>query len=80
MKSTLANLWRPHGGVMISNLGDKLLLFRFYYELDFDRLQNGHFLVEGSPWTFNGHLLVFHRLPKGEDSMEVLLVFTDFWV
>ncbi|TYH62365.1 hypothetical protein ES332_D07G116100v1 [Gossypium tomentosum] len=55
MKSTLANLWRPHGG-------------------------NGHFLVEGSPWTFNGHLLVFHRLPKGEDSMEVLLVFTDFWV
>ncbi|MBA0818940.1 hypothetical protein Gohar_021261 [Gossypium harknessii] len=66
MKSTSANLWHPHGGVMISNLGDKL--------------QNGHLLVEGSPWTLNGHLLVFHRLPKGEDSMEVLLVFTDFWV
>lgn len=74
MKLTLINLWHPYGGVRISNLVDKHFLFRFYYEIDFDRF------LEGSSWTFNGHLLVFHKLRKGEDSMVVSLVFVDFWV
>ncbi|MBA0600113.1 hypothetical protein Gorai_006311, partial [Gossypium raimondii] len=30
--------------------------------------------------TFNGHLLVFHRLRRGEDPLVVPLVFVDFWV
>ncbi|MBA0843769.1 hypothetical protein Goarm_000929, partial [Gossypium armourianum] len=34
----------------------------------------------GSPWTFNNHLLVLHRLRKGEDPNFVPLVFVEFWV
>ncbi|MFQ6646285.1 hypothetical protein Gotur_019584 [Gossypium turneri] len=30
--------------------------------------------------TFNGRLLVFHRLWRGEDPLVVPLVFVDFWV
>ncbi|KAK5842621.1 hypothetical protein PVK06_004998 [Gossypium arboreum] len=74
MKSTLANIWHPHGGVTISDLRVKRLMFKFYYEIDFDRF------LEGSPWTFIGHLLVFYSLRKGEDPMVVPLIFVDFWV
>ncbi|MBA0760158.1 hypothetical protein Gotri_022922 [Gossypium trilobum] len=73
MKSILANLWHPHG-VTISDLSEKRFMFKFYYEIDFDRF------LEGSPWTFNGHLLVFHSVRKGEDPMVVPLIFVDFWV
>ncbi|MBA0675251.1 hypothetical protein Goari_016805 [Gossypium aridum] len=31
-------------------------------------------------WTFNNHLLVFHRLKEEEDPMEVPLVFSAFWI
>ncbi|MBA0843186.1 hypothetical protein Goarm_000397 [Gossypium armourianum] len=31
-------------------------------------------------WTFNNHLLVFHRLKDGEDPMKVLLVLSTLWV
>lgn len=72
MKSMLPNLCHPHGGVSISSLGDKRFLFQFYYEIDFDRF------LKGSPWTFNGHLLVFHRLHKGEDPLVVPLTSIDF--
>ncbi|MBA0605569.1 hypothetical protein Godav_018132 [Gossypium davidsonii] len=34
----------------------------------------------GPLWTFNNHLLVFHRLKEEEDPMEVPLVFSAFWI
>ncbi|PPS16181.1 hypothetical protein GOBAR_AA04400 [Gossypium barbadense] len=37
-------------------------------------------VIQGSPWTFNNHLLVFHQLEKGEDPLQVLLYYVDFWV
>ncbi|MBA0737009.1 hypothetical protein Gogos_010492 [Gossypium gossypioides] len=33
-----------------------MFLFRFFHQLDIDRV------VKGAPWAFNNHLLVFHRL------------------
>ncbi|MBA0850686.1 hypothetical protein Goshw_004284 [Gossypium schwendimanii] len=36
--------------------------------------------LEGSPWTFNNHLLFFHRLREGEDPMVVSLFWSKFWV
>ncbi|PPS15816.1 hypothetical protein GOBAR_AA04764 [Gossypium barbadense] len=72
IKAALTNPWHPHSGVTIFDWGDKRFLFRFYYEIDFD------IFFEGSPWTFNGHLLVFHRLHKGDDPFMVSLIFTDF--
>ncbi|MBA0699400.1 hypothetical protein Goari_001041 [Gossypium aridum] len=46
----------------------------FFHEVDMDRV------LWGSPWTFNNHLLVLHRLRKGEDPNFVPLVFVEFWV
>ncbi|MBA0632475.1 hypothetical protein Godav_001205 [Gossypium davidsonii] len=46
----------------------------FFHEVDMDRV------LWSSPWTFNNHLLVLHRLRKGEDPNFVPLVFVEFWV
>ncbi|MBA0845366.1 hypothetical protein Goarm_022139 [Gossypium armourianum] len=43
----------------ISDLGEKQYLFRFYNKV-----------VNGVPWAFNNHLLVFHRLENNEDPMQ----------
>ncbi|MBA0814667.1 hypothetical protein Gohar_020479 [Gossypium harknessii] len=41
MRNTLANLWHPIGGVVIFDLGDKRFLFKFYHEVDMNRVING---------------------------------------
>ncbi|MBA0551020.1 hypothetical protein Golob_021924 [Gossypium lobatum] len=61
-------------GISISNLGEKRFLFWSYVEVDIARV------IQGSPWTFSNHLLVFHRLEKGEDPIQVSLYYVDFWV
>lgn len=72
MRSNLANLWHLHRGVTIMNLGEKRFLFQFYYEIDLDCF------LDGSLWTLNNHLLVYHRLREGEDPMTVPLFWLDF--
>ncbi|MFQ6662351.1 hypothetical protein Gotur_030209, partial [Gossypium turneri] len=74
MRTVLANLWHPLGGVSIADVGEKRFVFQFYCEMGFDRV------VKGAPWTFNNHLLVFHHLKQGEDPLEVDLLYTEFWV
>lgn len=74
MKNTMANLWHPLKGVQISDLGGKQYLFRFFHELDLERL------IIGTPWTFTNQLLVCHRLKEEDDPMEVPLVFSTFSV
>ncbi|MBA0592301.1 hypothetical protein Gorai_009284, partial [Gossypium raimondii] len=36
--------------------------------------------MDGDPWTFNNHLLVYHRLQLGEDPLRVPLHFVDYWI
>ncbi|MBA0878623.1 hypothetical protein Goshw_013947 [Gossypium schwendimanii] len=74
MKRSWSNLaFRTLRGISISDLGEKRFLFRFYIEMDIERV------IQGNPWTFINHLLVFHRLEKGEDPLQVSLSFVDFW-
>ncbi|MFQ6623646.1 hypothetical protein Gotur_003348 [Gossypium turneri] len=40
---------------------DKHILFRFYSKIDLK------WVMDGMPWFFNRHLIVFHRLIRGED-------------
>ncbi|MBA0803259.1 hypothetical protein Gohar_013495 [Gossypium harknessii] len=42
--------------------------------MDIERVENG------SPWTFNNHLLILHRLRDDEDSLLIPLIFSNFWV
>ncbi|MBA0791049.1 hypothetical protein Gohar_015651 [Gossypium harknessii] len=56
------------------DLGMKRFLFKFFNGMDVDRV------VQGSPWTFNNHLLIIHCLKKDEDPLQAPLVFSPFWV
>ncbi|MBA0805041.1 hypothetical protein Gohar_004586 [Gossypium harknessii] len=38
------------------------------------------YVMDGNPWTFNNHLLVYHRLQLGEDPLRVPLHFVDYWI
>lgn len=74
LRNTLAELWHPIGGVFVKDLGDKRILFQFFHEVDIQRV------LSGTPWFFNNHLILFHRIKPGEDPSTVLLVQADFWV
>ncbi|MBA0573601.1 hypothetical protein Golob_000868 [Gossypium lobatum] len=54
MKNTMTNLWHPLRGVQISDLRGRRYLFKFFHEMDID------WVVNGTPWTFNNHLLMIH--------------------
>lgn len=67
MRSTLANVWHPIGGVSIIDLENRRFLFRFYNTVDVDRVDRNGL------WNFNSHLLMTHRLGKGDDLLNVSL-------
>ncbi|MBA0700959.1 hypothetical protein Goari_027455 [Gossypium aridum] len=74
MRTVLRKLWHPLEGLLITKMEDKRVLFQFYNELDLKRV------TDGTPWFFNKHLIIFHRMERGEDPVQVLLVFSNFWV
>ncbi|KAK5794707.1 hypothetical protein PVK06_035948 [Gossypium arboreum] len=45
------------------------------YRLFFDLKK----VSEGMSWTFNRHLIIFHKLEQGEDLLEVPLNYSIFW-
>ncbi|MBA0825107.1 hypothetical protein Goarm_021719, partial [Gossypium armourianum] len=61
------NMWHPLGGVLISDLGENRYSCKFYQKLGIDRV------INGAPWTFNNHLLLFHQLGENENPLEVSL-------
>lgn len=59
-QALLAYLWHSlEGGVVIFGLGDNLFIFQFFYYVDFIKV------IQGVPWIFNNHFLVFGRLFSG---------------
>ncbi|KAK5794045.1 hypothetical protein PVK06_035237 [Gossypium arboreum] len=74
IRNTMANIWHPLEGVQILDLGEKRFLFKFFNEIDISRV------IIGAPWTFNNHLLVFHRIGENEDPMDIPLVYSDWWI
>ncbi|MBA0819469.1 hypothetical protein Gohar_021233 [Gossypium harknessii] len=74
LRNTFADLWHPLRGVSITELENKRILFRFYSEIDLKRV------LDGIPWFFNRHLIVFHRLRGGEEPNLIPLWHTAFWV
>lgn len=61
MKSTMANLWHPVRGVQILDLEEKRFLFQFFHSMTIEMV------LKSSPWTCNNHLLLLHKLQRGED-------------
>ncbi|GMI93514.1 hypothetical protein HRI_003020700 [Hibiscus trionum] len=74
MRNTMADVCHPLGGISVTDIGEKRICFKFYHEIDISRV------LEGSPWFFNNHLLLLHRLLPGEDPLLVPLNLVNFWV
>ncbi|CAN1769947.1 Uncharacterized protein At4g02000 [Linum perenne] len=74
LQHRLASLWRPGKGMTVVDLGQKLLLFRFYHEADLK------WVIERGPWTFDYALLVLREIGSGETPTTVPLNTADFWV
>ncbi|MBA0601412.1 hypothetical protein Gorai_004589 [Gossypium raimondii] len=70
LRNTLADLWHPLGGATISDIGDKRILFRFYYEIDLKRV------CEDMSWTFNRHMIIFHKVKQREDPLQVPFIYS----
>ncbi|CAN1847889.1 hypothetical protein LINPERHAP1_LOCUS38706 [Linum perenne] len=52
MHHHLANIWRPGKGVMIEELGNRLILLCFYHERDL------RWVIDYGSWSFDNSLLV----------------------
>lgn len=57
----IAYFWHPIWGICISDLGEKRFLFQFFHEVDVQRV------LARTPWFFNNHLLLLHRIQPGDD-------------
>ncbi|MBA0560769.1 hypothetical protein Golob_017647 [Gossypium lobatum] len=68
MRNTMTNLWHLVKGVQISDLGEKRFLFKFFHEIDMERVVNETY------WTFNNHFLMIHC------SLKAPLIFAYFWI
>lgn len=74
MRDTLSKIWRPGKGVTISETEKGLYLFQFYHRLDMERV------VNGGPWSYDNHLLVFGRVQLGVAMTTIPLFHVAFWV
>ncbi|MBA0798381.1 hypothetical protein Gohar_008973, partial [Gossypium harknessii] len=71
LQNTPAYLWHPLGGVTISYIGDKRILFRFYYEVDLKRLCE-------VPFIYSIFCVHIHNLPLGFMSKGMARQFGNF--
>ena len=62
---TFRPLWRTKGGFNVTIGGENILLFAFELEVDVERV------IQGEPWAFNRHLVVFERF-DGYTSIQLL--------
>ena len=74
MRPTIANVWRPGRGMYVEDLEEGRFLFQFANEADVRRV------MEGGPWNFDNHLLIFQRVKTGEDPMKVDLEHIFLWM
>ncbi|MBA0733843.1 hypothetical protein Gogos_017815 [Gossypium gossypioides] len=70
----MADLWHPIPGICILDMGEKQFIFQFFHEVDVQRV------LARTPWFFNNHLLLLHRIQLGESPSLVPLNLLEFWV
>ncbi|CAN0846301.1 hypothetical protein LINGRAHAP2_LOCUS4382 [Linum grandiflorum] len=73
-KKRMANLWRLYRGIRIAELDERLILFRFYHELDL------RWVLDNGPWTFESCLVSMGEIWRGQRPDRVPLNTAEFWV
>ncbi|CAN1300616.1 hypothetical protein LINPERPRIM_LOCUS24644 [Linum perenne] len=63
----MACLWCPGRGMVVEELDNRKLLFRFRHIIDLRRV------LELGPWIFDSSLLVLKELKQGENPLQVEL-------
>jgi hypothetical protein len=74
LKTPMIRAWQPSGRVTFKNLGPNLFLIEFQYEWDKSRI------MEGRPWTFDGHLLSMVEYNGVKPLQQVNFDRAAFWV
>ncbi|KAJ8755012.1 hypothetical protein K2173_015524 [Erythroxylum novogranatense] len=75
LKQTLASLWRPSLGTSVQQIEDEnLYMFCFYHVVDMDRVMNM------SPWTFNGQVLLLEKIGEHKHPSLVPLFHVYMWL
>ncbi|CAN1181261.1 hypothetical protein LINPERHAP2_LOCUS35282 [Linum perenne] len=74
MQNKLASIWRPAKGVTVEELGNKLILFQFYHEIDL------HWVIDNGPWSFDNAPLAMHKMKMGERPETMPLNGAEFWI
>lgn len=75
MQDTLSSIWRPVKGVYMEETNiPNLFMFKFFHELDVQRVLND------GPWTFNNQALMVKRLELGERLSDIKLSELYIWV
>lgn len=74
VKRTLLHIWNLKEGVVIRSMGVNLFLFQFFHWKDCDKVFNGR------PWSFENRLLVLQEIEKEEQSSEMVLNLSPFWI
>ena len=67
-------LWHTKGGFNVTIGGENILLFAFELEVDDERV------IQGKPWAFNRHLVVFERFDGYTSIQSLGFKKTTFWV
>ncbi|KAG8474499.1 hypothetical protein CXB51_031155 [Gossypium anomalum] len=62
MHTTLVNLWHLHGGLTITDMGEKRFLFQFYYEIDLDKFLDGKYDVKSLNKMYGGYMRIRVRI------------------
>ena len=71
---TFKPLWRTKGGFNVTVGGENILLFAFELKVDAERV------IQGEPWTFDRHLVVFEKFDGYAPIHTLGFKSTAFWV
>jgi 14-3-3 protein epsilon len=70
----MAFLWQPGRKVAIKAVDQGKYVFQFFHKLDMQRV------INGGPWSFDGHLLLLSQIGQGMIPSQVPLFQATFWV
>ncbi len=71
---TFKPLWRTDQGFTMRDMGDNTIMVIFEEEADRERV------LQGEPWAYDKHLIVFQRVAEEEAMEEVNFSEISFWI
>lgn len=74
MKNTLKLIWKPQFGLAVSEIESNLFIFRFFSQLDKERV------LEGYPWNFDESLILLKDIDGSKQPSKMAFTHSPFWI